>query len=256
VDAHLHLADPSYSGRIEEAIADANVNHVESLLSNAVDYETSVQTIALAKQHPSKVLAAIGVHPSTATRATNYRLEEFSQLIDENASYVSAIGEIGLDGKYTNDEKALERQREVFRFFLNLAETKGLPAVHSRLAVDEVLGTLPDFHIPKVLLHWYDGPVSNLRIIKQRGYAISIGPAAAYSEAIREIARNADLDMILTETDAPVRYRGPFEGRTTQPSFVVDVVRKLSEINGVDAQAVRESVWHNFEEFMSHQSPP
>jgi TatD DNase family protein len=255
VDTHLHLADHGYAGRTEEAIADADKNHVEYLLSNAVDYETATKTIALARQHPSKVLAAVGVHPWTVTNTTNYYLEKFEQLIDENAGCVSAIGEIGLDGKYCKDEKIKERQLEVFRFFLKLAERKGLPAVvHSRLAVDEVLETLPDFHISKVLLHWYDGPVSKFRVIKERGYLVSIGPAALYSQAISEIARNADLDMILSETDGPVKYRGPFEGRPTEPSFVVDVIRKVAEIKNLDTEAVREAAWRNFETLIPHLS--
>ena len=253
VDAHLHLADAGYTGRIEQAIADANLSHVEYLLSNAVDYETSTRTIALAKQYPRKVLGAIGVHPFTVTNTTNYFLEKFEQLIDENTGFVRAIGEIGLDGKYSKDEKLKEHQLKVFKFFLGLAERKGLPAVvHSRLAIDEVLETLSAFHLPKVLLHWYDGPVNKLGVIMERGYLISIGPAAFYSQALGEIARNADLGMILTETDGPVKYRGPFEGRPTQPSFVVDVIRKVAEIKNLDADVVRETVWRNFESLIRH----
>jgi TatD DNase family protein len=236
---------------VEQAIADAEKNHVEYLLSNAVDYETATKTIALAKQYPANVLAAIGVHPSTVTNTTNYDLEKFEQLVDENDDYVNAIGEIGLDGKYSKDEKVKKRQLEVFRFCLNLAERKGLPAVvHSRLAVDEVLENLSDFHMPKVLLHWYDGPVNKLRVIKERGYLISVGPAAFYSQAVGEIARNAELDMILSETDGPVKYRGPFEGRPTQPSFVVDVIRKVAEIKNLGTESIREAVRCNFETFI------
>jgi len=253
VDAHLHLADPGYAGRIEQTIADANLSHVECFLSNAVDYETSTRTIALAKQYPRKVLAAIGVHPFTVTNTTNYYLEKFEQLIDENAGHVRAIGEIGLDGKYSKDEKLKKRQLEVFKFFLRLAERKGLPAViHSRLALDEVLETLSDFNLPKALLHWYDGPVNKLGVIKEKGCLISIGPAAFYSQAIGEIARNADLGIILSETDGPVKYRGPFAGRLTQPSFVVEVIRKVAEIKNLDAEVLREIVWRNFESLIQH----
>ncbi len=247
VDAHLHLADPGFSGRLEGVIDDANKNNVAFLLSNAVDFDTSIQTIALAKRYPAKVLAAIGVHPSTATKAASFQLDKFEQLIDDNVEYVKAIGEIGLDGKYPQDETLKKRQRDVFRFFLSLAERKGLPVVvHSRLAVNEVLETLSDFHLSKVLLHWYDGPVDKLGLLRERGYMISIGPAVYNSRTISEIARRADLDMILTETDAPVNYRGPFEGKLTQPSFVVEVVRRLAEIKTVSTDTVRRAVESNF----------
>lgn len=248
MDAHLHLADPGFAGRIEEAIDDANQNNVKCLLSAAMDYDSSIQTVSLAKRFPPKVLAVIGVHPWTTTNDTSYQLDRFEQLIEENTEYIKAIGEIGLDGKYTQDEKLKKIQRDVFRFFLDLAERKGLPVVvHSRLAFDEVLETLSHFHLPKVLLHWYDGPVDKLGLIKEKGYLISIGPAVFYSRAVIEIARKADLDMILTETDGPVKYHGPFEGRLTQPSFVLEVVRRLADIKALNTDAVREAVWKNLQ---------
>ena len=253
VDAHLHLADEGFAGRVQEAIDDSNENNVRYLLSNAMDYKTSTETIDLAKRYPSKVFAAIGVHPWTVTNTTDYHLDKFQRLIEENVGYVKAIGEIGLDGKYTQDAGLKKKQLEVFKFFLSLAERNRLPtAIHSRLAVDQVLDTLPAFHIPKVLLHWYDGPVDKLGLIKEKGYRISIGPAVFYSRTISEIARYADLDMILSETDGPVKYRGPFQGRLTQPSFVLDVVRKVAEIKTVGIDAVREAVWSNFQDLINH----
>lgn len=247
VDAHLHLADPAYEGRVEQAVEDADRNNVVYLLSNAVDIETSVQTIALAKQYPARVLAAIGVHPSTATNSTDYQLDRFQQLVKENLDVVRAIGEIGLDGKYTQDEAIKSRQKEVFRFFLTLAVQHELPVVvHSRQAVDEVLDVLSEFDLNRVLMHWYDGPSEKLKLIEEQGYLVSVGPAVLSSGKISEIAKNAALDTILTETDAPVKYRGPFGDRLTQPSFVVDVVRKLAEIKMLSIETMREAVWRNF----------
>lgn len=251
VDAHLHLADPGFAGRVEQAIADADKNNVTRLLSNAMDYASSLQTIALAERYRGKVFAAIGVHPWTATNETSYELDKFEQLLEQHKDCVKAIGEIGLDGKYSQDEKAKTRQMHVFRFFLELAERRKLPVVvHSRQAVNEVLETLSNFNIPKVLLHWYDGPTEKLKSIQKPGYLISIGPAVFTSVRISEIARATTLDMILTETDGPVRYRGSFEGRPTQPSFVLDVVQKLAEIKTLSVATVRETVWNNFQKFM------
>lgn len=247
VDAHLHLADPGYDGQVEQLIENSDKNKVAQLLSNATDYDTSTKTIALAKRYPSKVLAAIGVHPWTATKSTKYQLDNFEQLIEENVDSVRAIGEIGLDGKYTHDETLKSREKEVFRFFLELAERKRLPVVvHSRQAIDEVLEELSKFDLPKVLLHWYDGPTETLKLIGQRGYLVSIGPAIFYSRRIAEIAEAVGLDMILTETDGPVRYRGLFADKLTQPSFVVNVTRKLAEIRGLSTDEMREKVWNNF----------
>jgi TatD DNase family protein len=251
IDAHLHLADPVYAGSAMSVIDDAIRANVTRLLSSAVDYNTSVQTISLAKQYDGRVLAAVGIHPSTVVYETDYALALFERLIDENKEYVKAIGEIGLDGKYTQDQEKTRQQREVFSFFLSIAEKRQLPVVvHSRLAVVQVLDELSRFDLRGVLMHWYEGPLEKLELIRQQGYMISIGPTLLYSKRIAEVARNADLTTILTETDGPVPYHGPYEGKVTRPSFVIDIVHKLAEIKIKRYQEVREAVWNNFQNFI------
>ena len=250
VDAHIHLADPGYAGKVEEVVENANRHNVSRMLSNATDYETSLATISLAKQYPGKVFAAIGVHPFTATKTESLHLDKFAALLDENVDWVRAIGEIGLDGKYTQDEGIKKRQQEVFRFFLNVAEERNLPVVvHSRKAIAETLDTLAEFEIPKILFHWYDGPIENIHLLQERGNWISIGPAVLYSRRISEIARAVDLSLVLSETDGPVSYRGLFGDELTQPSFVVEVVRKIAEQKELNSESVRSQILSNFQKF-------
>lgn len=232
-------------------IENAKRNNIVHLLSNSTDYESSTKTAALARHYPGIVLAAVGVHPWTATNSDNYQLEKFEELIQENADAVKAIGEIGLDGKYTQDEALRSRQREVFRFFLALAERRKLPViVHSRQAVDQVLAELAEFDVPKVLLHWYDGPEEKLSLIQARGYFVSFGPAIFYSRRLTEISKKTSLDMILSETDGPVRYRDIFEGKLMEPSFVLNVVAKLAEIRVQGVKEIREAVLSNFHQLI------
>ena len=252
VDAHIHLADPGYAGKLESVLENANKHDVAQLLSNATDYETSLATLSLAKQYQGKVLAAIGVHPFIHTKTESFQLDKFPTLLDENRDWVRAIGEIGLDGKYTQDELIKNRQLEIFRFFLKLAEERNLPAVvHSRQAVAEILDTIADFKVPKILFHWYDGPIENLHLFKERGYWISIGPAVSYSRRISEIAHAADLSILLSETDGPVSYRGLYGDKLTQPSFVVAVVDKIAELKGLTPEIVRDQIVSNFQKFTS-----
>jgi TatD DNase family protein len=251
VDAHLHLADAKYSGRIQEIIKDANENNVTRLLSNATDYQTSLQTLELARKYHPTILAAIGVHPWTANSEADCQLDRFEELIRTNETLIDAIGEIGLDGKYPQNEQTRKRQKKVFEFFLETAERHELPViVHSRQALKEVLETLPKYNLQKILLHWYDGPTEKLRLIRDLGHLISMGPPVLYSRRMSEIAREADLSIILTETDGPVTYGGPFKGRMTKPSFVIDVAMRLAEIKSLSLERVQYALAANFRELL------
>jgi len=85
IDAHLHLADSGYSGLIQEVMDDAAKNGVHYLLSNGMDYDSSVKTLALADQYKNRVLAAVGLHPWTAANTNGkLALDIFEQLVDEN----------------------------------------------------------------------------------------------------------------------------------------------------------------------------
>jgi TatD DNase family protein len=253
VDAHLHLADAAYAGTVETVLENAAANDVKYLLSNGMDYDSSVKTLALAERYKGKVLAAGGIHPWTAAGSnTQLDLEIFEKLVGQNRDQVTAIGEIGLDGQYSKDEEKRLKQREVFLFFLRLAERCKLPAiVHSRLAVDEVLSILPSYAIPKVVLHRYSGSAEHLQSLRDRGYLITVGPSILYSKRTHEIARRADPSMLLTETDGPVTYFGPFKGKTTYPAFVIDVVKKLAELKKENIDHVRSAVWNNFQSFIT-----
>jgi Tat protein secretion system quality control protein TatD with DNase activity len=56
VDAHLHLADQDYAGQIENIVQNAVENGVAKLLSNGMDYESSIRTVNLAKQYEDLVV--------------------------------------------------------------------------------------------------------------------------------------------------------------------------------------------------------
>lgn len=248
VDAHLHVADPAYTGQIDLIVQDAAKNNVLHLLSNAVDYETSLETIALAKQYDGLIFAAVGVHPSTATRTADCKLNELEKLLQENREHVRAIGEIGLDETYTQDPERKKHQGEVFQFLLHLAERNELPVIiHSRNAVEDVLNELPNFRLRQALLHWFDGTPEQVKICGDRGYLISFGPALLNSRRLQELARLADINNILTETDGPVRFRGPpFEGKVTMPSFVIHVTRRIAEIKSITTQETENTISKNF----------
>ena len=250
VDAHVHLSDKEYAGDIDEIIAEAKDSNIVALVSNSMDYETSVGSLRLAETYPRMVYAALGIHPWNVKALTEDDLQQMLGLIStqkQNKALV-AIGEIGLDYKYT---KIWDKQLMLFDNMLKLAENLDLPAIiHSRGTTAQIVEMLPSYNLRKVLLHWFSRPVSALTKAVKRGYYITEGAPTAYSNGIRDIVRRTPLTNLLTETDGPVRfYKSPFKGKRTTPAFIPTVVKAIAEVKSMDVEDVAAQIIKNFEEF-------
>lgn len=252
VDAHVHLSDKEYSGQADAIIADARDANVVALVSNAMDYETSVGALKLREKQPDLIYVALGIHPWNVNVLKEGELEQMQTLIMEQHQNknVIAIGEIGLDCKY---EAIWENQLAVFDKMLRLAEKLELPVIiHSRGTTAFIVDMLPSYNLKRVLLHWFSHPMPALQKAIDQGYFITEGPPTVYSSGIREVVANTPLTSLLTETDGPVLFRkSPFNGQMTRPSFIRDVVRAIGEVKQKNPEEVAAQIIMNFESFFN-----
>jgi len=252
VDAHIHLSDEEYTNQIDEIVEEAKKANVVALVSNSMDLKTSVGSLKLARQYPHLVYAAVGVHPWSVRSLKENELREISDLISKEGlgESVIAIGEIGLDYKY---EKIWDKQLMIFNEMLHLAEKLDLPVIiHSRGTTAQIVEMLPSYSVKKVILHWFSNPLSALRKAVEKGYYITEGAPAVYSNGIREVIKRVPLTNLLTETDGPVRFfRPPFNGKRTTPAFIPKVVEAIAEIKKMDVFEVAEQIVKNFEAFFA-----
>lgn len=254
VDAHIHLSDPEYNGKVESIIEDARKSNVVALVSNSMNYESSMLSLQLAEQNSGLVYAALGIHPWNIQHLSSNELEQTLDLIFKQGNRrekVVAIGEIGLDFSY-GKEKLKDLQIKVFNEMLQAAEKQSLPViVHSRRTAPKIMSILSSFNVKKVLFHWFSGPAELLPKILESGYYISEGPPSVYSRRTREVIKLVPLGSLLTETDGPVRFGGPFYGKITTPSFIPQVVRAVAEIKGVEENDVASQILKNFTDFFA-----
>lgn len=252
VDAHVHLSDEEYAEDVDEIIAEAEKSNVVALVSNSMDLETSVGSLKLSERYSGMVYAALGVHPWNVQNLTDAELKRVEELISEERARENkalvAIGEIGLDYKYT---RVWDKQLMVFNEMLSLAEKFDLPVIiHSRGTTSQIVDMLPSFNLKKVLLHWFSHPLSALKKALEHEYYITEGPPTAYSNGIREVVRRTPLTNLLTETDGPVRYwKNPFKGKRTTPAFIPTVVKAVAEVKGLEVEEVAAQIVKNFEAF-------
>jgi len=252
-DAHIHLADSKYAQNIGEIIEDAKRLNVFALVANSMDLESSRRSLSLAEEYPDHVYAALGIHPWNTKQLNPNEVEDTINLIfenKENRQRVVAVGEIGLDSSYSGNDEPTEAQMQVFHKMLSTAEKTSLPVIiHSRGTTSQIVSLLPSYKIGKVLLHWFSQPHSLIPTIVDRGYYITEGVPSVFSNGIREVIRRIPLTNLMTETDGPVSFRGPFKGKLTTPSFIPTVVEAIAQLKGKEKSEVADQIFQNFVDF-------
>jgi TatD DNase family protein len=199
------------------------------------------------------VYAALGIHPWNVTNLTQEELQQTLNFILQHGldrEKVVAIGEIGLDPQYAKRREIKDKQVKVFQEMLSAAEKLSVPVVvHSRWSAPKILPILTSYNLRGVLFHWFSSPVELLPQITERGYYVSEGPPTVFSNRTQEVVRHVPIGNLLTETDGPVSYYGPFKDKLTTPAFIPQVVEAIAETKGMKEDEVAEQILKNFSSF-------
>ena len=239
-DSHIHLSDPEYESDIQQIIKSMEKLKIKACCVS-MDYEPSQKPLEISKIS-NLILPFIGVHPEMAQHETSKTFE----LLEQNNDKISGIGEIGLDRTYSNSDIEWEKQVDVFRKQLELAEKFAMPiSVHSRKTLEEVFEILSSYSIKQVLLHWFDGRKSQLQKAMDLDYYVSFGPLLLYANDKQTLISKAEIDKVLIETDGPVRFSGCFGMKTAQISFLQSIIFCASKILGLEYKKMEEVLEKN-----------
>ncbi len=220
----------------EEIILEFKYDYILVIVSD--DLETSYKTIELSKKYDF-IKPCIGIHPWNIGEAAIGDLEKITEIIDKED--IRCLGEVGLDTRFV--AKTIDKQRMFFKKFLELArEYNLLLNLHTAGTWREVLDLLIRYDIDKAYFHWYTGPINLLDEITDKGYYIGANPAWKIQAKHRRILEYAPLDIILTESDAPYRYRG----LEMSPELVKDTIKFLAEAKDISISNVRASIYRNY----------
>ena len=194
-----------------------------------------------------------GCHPHGASKYD----EEAERMLHRCAAHplTVAMGEIGLDYHYDLSPRSV--QRDVFKRQLELADELGKPVVlHIREAHDDALAILDEQGMPRngTLVHCFTSDWDTLEPFIERGCYVAFGGALTFgkSEDIREAARRAPLDRILTETDSPYMAPVPLRGTICLPDYTVFTADRLAEVRGVlpeEREAFFAALYRNAHDF-------
>jgi len=162
---------------------------------------------------------------------------------------VRAIGEVGLDYHY--DFAPRDVQRNVFSAQVALARDRGYPLViHTREADDDTVAILEQEGAGRVrgVFHCFSGDSGLARRALRLGFYLSFSGILTFprSAAVRDAAAIVPLDRLLVETDCPYLSPVPYRGRRNEPAWVVETVKRLADIRGIDPSEVASAASENY----------
>lgn len=244
-DSHCHLDPHTYGGDagVDAVIATAKAAGVTHMLTVGAGYgaDTARRAVEVARRHAG-VWASVGVHPHDASMLDDSLLDELLQLAADPK--VVAWGECGLDFFY--DKSPRDVQRAAFRRQIQVALRLGLPIIiHDRDSDGETLRLLDEegaFGGAGVLYHCYAGDVAGMWALVERGGHLSIPGTVTYAKSVvtQEVARQAPIERLLVETDAPFLTPEPLRGRRNEPCHVALTVEFIAALRGVPVELVAE----------------
>ena len=232
-DTHAHYDDERFGEDRDELLSSLFKGSISHIVNCGCDLKSSLTTIALAEKFDN-LYAAVGVHAHEASDCTDEDLNKIAELYSHEK--VVAVGEIGLD--YFYDFSPRERQIEVFRQQIELANKLGLPVIiHDREAHEDTLNILKELR-PKGVVHCFSGSAEMAKEIIKLGLYIGLGGAVTFKNARKplEVAEYVPLDKLVLETDAPYMTPVPFRGKRCDSAHIAYTAEKIAEVKGMDVQ--------------------
>ncbi|ASI98647.1 YchF/TatD family DNA exonuclease [Thermococcus celer] len=190
----------------------------------------------LLKPHFGFVVPTLGYHPNEARRGNWAKVGRVENFIRGHAEEITAVGEIGLDYHYAENEGQRENQRAIFKHFLGLAAELDLPVViHAREAEREAFELVQRWGV-KAYFHSFTGSVELAREIAENDHPIGINTGIVFIPEMRAVAEALDLESVIAETDSP--YMSPVKGERNTPCNVGVVIEELAKLKGLDFEEV------------------
>lgn len=234
IDAHCHLDFDNFKSDREEVIRRAKAAGVIAVINSGYDYYSNHRTLQIASNY---VFPTLGFSPNRIGKSS---VEHVIQQIRENEGLIVGVGEVGLDT--VKNSIPLKKQKEVFELFISLAEELQKPLViHARGAEEEAFRMVSGRDVD-VVFHCYSGNARLMKTIEDAGYYISLSTLVCFSEKHKELARRADVEKLLLETDSP--FLSPFRGRN-EPAYVIEALKAVSALQGMEAEELGLAIIRN-----------
>lgn len=239
IDTHCHLDSKDYEN-VDTVILNMGDNII---IASGTNYTSNLEVISLCKKY-ANVFGTIGIHPECVDEDIGLSLDFIKQNI--NNPKIVGIGEIGLDYHYEGYNKT--KQIDVFTKQLELAKCYNKTVVvHSRDSINDTYELLKKYSSLKKVIHCFSSSVEMAEKFIKINSMIGIGGVLTFKNSlkIREIVEKIDLKYLLLETDSPYLAPEPLRGTKNEPSNVLLVAKKISDIKGISLKTVEDATLMN-----------
>jgi TatD DNase family protein len=249
IDTHSHLYSSKFSNDIDEVIARAK-DVLEAIYLPNIDLDSVQPMHDLTEKDRDFFRPAMGLHPSSVKADCEEVLEKLKKNFDESGHTYYGIGETGIDLYW--DKTTLDLQQQSLAIQIGWAKERSLPIIlHARDAIDETINMIEKHHDASLsgVFHCFDGNIDQVNRIQQLGnFKIGIGGIVTYRKDVQKMVKEADLDLIILETDSP--YLPPEPHRKDKPrrnesSYTKYVAAKIAKLKGLNYDEVALSTNKN-----------
>ena len=239
IDSHMHInsiLQMNQNAEIDLINSNDNLNKV---INVGLNIKTSKEANKIALDN-DKFYSSIGIHP----------LYIEYQNIDELKNMVTpktvAVGEIGLDNKFTNNKL----QRKYLIEQIMIANELGLPVIiHSNNSNKEIFEIFDTIVRPLYgcVFHSFQPDLNDLEYILFHGYYVSFCGRITYknNERSTKVISRCPFHSILVETDAPYFAPYGFKDIINHSSNVSYVISRIANIKKENEKTIDDITEEN-----------
>lgn len=241
IDCHCHL---DLCKDIKKLINNAKKENVKIILSCGTNIKSNREVLKLAEEY-KEIKPCLGVYPIDALELSEKELNDELKFIEINKEKITAIGEVGIDLKFSQE---LENQKNILIKFINLSKKINKPLiVHSRKAEKEVIEILEKEKSKKVIMHCFSGKLKLIQNIIQNGWMITIPSSVKYNDYFKKVISSVPIENLLCETDSPFLH--PDRLKNNEPKNVTESYKEISRIKNISLSKVETIIEKNYRLF-------
>lgn len=245
IDTHCHIDFEDFDSDREDVIRRAK-DKLDHVIVSGYSNDSNMEVLKLSQDYKGFIYPTFGFHPVSSQNATEEDIRIAHDNVRKHIDDIVAVGEVGMDYFYVTDKELRERQQEIFRGFLDIANEYKVPIVmHVRDCEKKAVNIIEDYdEIPYFVFHCYGGSLKTAkRIMNREDSYMSFSTMLCYSKHHQDLIEKIDLDYVLTETDSP--YLAMTKEERNEPANVVKAVHKIAEIKNMDVASVDEITTSN-----------